>query len=222
MHLWPSSIRHLELIYDDPAITRGYHAQSNIICGPYNNKDLLSINLHSKFQQLTTLTLSNVTLDHFTFFCSPCQTTGSTPPYWPHLTNLTMNFTIPTKPGRWIRPPWLLHDRQWHSPYGDLAPEPIDAIFLSASRAACNMPMLKEMHLDVFGTGSKLWFLYESRGSRNGGEALWEATPLYIPVKAVVRSWRRVGVQEGGRVAIKCREYDETLLGLACFRYLLL
>jgi hypothetical protein len=191
----------------------------NILTGS-DNEDPLSISLGKLSQQLTELRLEEITTGAEFFWNSVYEIN---PPYWPHLTSLSINYNKVTPGGQWLfeRDPAepieeyernefrfedmsddelpLPPDKHFDMFRFKPLPEPMNAIYAAAGKAALHMPALRNfwLHAEVLKSWPH-WFEYEA--TLTNACATWGNTPEFKPDESVLDAWREVSRKNVGAI----------------------
>ncbi|PYH95602.1 hypothetical protein BO71DRAFT_473675 [Aspergillus ellipticus CBS 707.79] len=203
--LLPSTIDCLDLKYyhHSPEYHRGY-MPARLMNG--NIEDLLSSTLRGFSHQLKELYLSNVVVGK-ELLCPPSLSANPHLPSWPKLTNIPVNYAITTPSGEWYfesqstdgdnntQEEFPAHEEQ-----GDLPSDVLRAscklmneLYVSAARAALDMPRLKLMGLVADYNAVVHRFTYSVFSGT--AEALWAAEDRFTPEKRVISAWNAIAMR---------------------------
>jgi hypothetical protein len=213
INLWPASINKVDLQYYNVGPADETFIPPNILPSS-SNQDPLSTNLRAFSQQLTDLTLADITIGAEFFWPSAAsQTSDSLPPHWPHLTSLIINYTPITPSGQWLferdsneeeeeiewgEDPALYMDEdelpapqdQRVNPFRKKAsPELMDTFYVAAGKAAGKMPVLRQMWLAA-STGTRLSHSFQYTTTATSASVCWRSTPLFEPGEEVLDVWK--------------------------------
>jgi hypothetical protein len=176
-----------------------------------NGEDLLSLSLGRISEQLTKLTLEDITIGPELFFNSKSSTKM---PEWLHLTSLTINYNPITPSGHWLfeRDPSedVIEYEEGDDPSlymgpdalpaaEDLrnnffrhkaSPEQMNRFYNAVGKAALSMPVLRDISMRALTTYWEHWFMYKATST--SACATWGSTPEFKPDDSVLDIWREV------------------------------
>jgi hypothetical protein len=190
-----------------------------------SNQDPLSSNIRAFSQQLTHLTLADITIGAEFFWPSAASQTSDSPsPHWPHLTSLTINYTPITPSGQWLfeRDPneeevyfeWDDYMEEDPAPQDErvipfrkkASPELMNAFYVAAGKAAGKMPVLRQMWLAA-STGTRLSHSFQYTATATSSSVCWRSMPLFEPSEDVLDVWKEAARKNlGVDLEISCVE----------------
>ncbi|KAH7409547.1 hypothetical protein BKA64DRAFT_665211, partial [Cadophora sp. MPI-SDFR-AT-0126] len=210
LDIWSPSIQKLYLsYYNQPPQDESF--MPPILLTDPNGEDLLSISLGIMSQQLTKLTLEDITIGPELFFNSKSSTKT---PEWPHLTSLTINYNPITPSGHWLferdpsedveeyeegEDPSLYMEADALPAAEDLrsnffrhkaSPEQMNRFYNAIGKAALSMPVLRDISMRALTTYWEHWFMYKATST--SACAAWGSTPEFKPDESVLDVWREV------------------------------
>ncbi|KAI1502240.1 hypothetical protein F5X99DRAFT_427381 [Biscogniauxia marginata] len=154
--------------------------------------DELSQSLGVLSQRLRNLDLYEVVVSDELFLQHDLASEMASPAHWARLENFSLYYPPVTPSGQWLfYPDPGVPDGQRATTVADPA---IQCRYLTAARAALEMPLLKNMtlvtQLERDGDWHKFWYHRDAKG--NVAKALWTSSSGFVPEGEVLAAWREV------------------------------
>jgi hypothetical protein len=235
---WPSTLEHLDLIYQcHPPRDEKYAPPNLIIVGMFGPEDLFSTDLRILSQQLTTLKLGWLTVGTNLFWPFEAKNDGNSSiaqlPHWPRLKFFELEYNPVAPTGKWLfelpcgeQIPEAEGPRIPFSDYlpEELIPLPEDQVlrpfrakavddlmsdfYEAAGRAATRMPCLENMCLRPVMAFQRHWFEYNVGYGR--ATVTWGSNPEFLPEERVLGVWREAAMGHTGKELEACFEFLPT------------